>query len=207
MSNKEKYKKYITSKEWKEKKEKLFDLRGKECEQCGYTHRLHVHHLTYENLGYEKMDDLQILCYQCHMSKHDKYFEKFVLKIPPLKKGEIRLTADLLAKLRTEKGGITKHVYTLFGYKGIPKKKGWFKSKINTAINESKYNKAVEAIRNWEEERVEIQKSKKPVNENKKLKLMVANDLRSKGIKSINGKSVSYMDLITLKKLHQVYCS
>lgn len=78
------YKEYINSKEWKKKKQEVFNERGKECEQCGAQHYIHVHHLNYDNLGNENLEDLQILCYRCHMSKHDEYFNKFVLKKKPV---------------------------------------------------------------------------------------------------------------------------
>lgn len=71
------YNKYIKSKEWRDKRNELFTLKGKECEQCGSTHKINVHHISYDNLGNESLDDLQILCFQCHMSKHDEYFDKF----------------------------------------------------------------------------------------------------------------------------------
>lgn len=204
------YKKYITSKEWKEKKEKLFDLRGKECEQCGYKHKIHVHHLTYERLGDEKMKDLQILCFQCHMSKHDEHFEKLILKskTPPkgwrqLEPGEIRLTKEHLQNLRSKKGGITKHVFKLFGYKRVPKTKGWFKNQIGRPISEEKYKETIELIKKWDEGK----EVKKPKPENKALKYSICNDLRKVGVNTINGKSISYLNLSLLQPLHKAYCS
>lgn len=83
---KKEYVEYIKSPAWKKKRQELFDLRGECCEQCGFEYYLHVHHLTYENFGNEKMEDLKILCYHCHMSKHDKYFDKYVKKKPKKKK-------------------------------------------------------------------------------------------------------------------------
>lgn len=85
-----KYKEYIKSKEWKKRRKKIFEKRGRECEQCGFGYYLHVHHKTYDNLGNEKDDDLQILCYRCHMSKHEKYFKKYVLKKKKLKKRRVK---------------------------------------------------------------------------------------------------------------------
>ena len=213
MSNKVIYKQYISSKKWKEKKEEVFKLRGKECEQFGYKHRIHVHHLSYENLGDEKMEDLQILCYQCHMSKHEKFFEKLVLKgnapkkYLPLKEGQIRLTEDLMHNLRTSKGGLTKHVYRLFGYKGIPKNKGWFRSRLGTGISEKEYYEAIKNIREWEEGRDVKKPLSKKNTKNKTLKHSICNDLRKSGINTINGMSISYIELPQLVKLHQVYCS
>jgi len=47
-------------------------MRAKEkCEQCGSTHRLQIHHRTYERWpGLEKPADLELLCFQCHRKTH-----------------------------------------------------------------------------------------------------------------------------------------
>ena len=40
-----------------------------ECQRCGWNHRrteIEVHHLTYENLGSEKENDLIVVCKRCH---------------------------------------------------------------------------------------------------------------------------------------------
>ena len=36
------------------------------CTSCGSTDNVVVHHLTYENAGHEKMEDLTTLCSACH---------------------------------------------------------------------------------------------------------------------------------------------
>jgi hypothetical protein len=46
-----------------------------ECEACGNSNAiLHVHHLTYEHHGLEHLhlDDLIVLCEQCHNDAHSK---------------------------------------------------------------------------------------------------------------------------------------
>lgn len=83
------YFEYIRSDTFKEKKEILFNHRGKICEKCGcgeYEERdvevlkwgkyrtvtkicktvFNVHHLNYYNVCNEGFDDLQILCADCH---------------------------------------------------------------------------------------------------------------------------------------------
>lgn len=79
------YQKYLKSSKWKKKRQELFDLKGEACEQCGFEYYLHVHHLNYENFGDEKLEDLQILCHRCHLSKHDEYFDKFIKEEPVVK--------------------------------------------------------------------------------------------------------------------------
>lgn len=37
---------------------------------CGETEGLHLHHLTYERLGAERLDDLTPLCPNCHAMVH-----------------------------------------------------------------------------------------------------------------------------------------
>jgi hypothetical protein len=37
---------------------------------CKVTHRLHVHHTTYKNLGNEQLNELLVLCGECHRQVH-----------------------------------------------------------------------------------------------------------------------------------------
>lgn len=68
---KDKYLEYLKSKEWKAIRVKLFQLRGRKCEECDATRFLQIHHKTYIRLYHEKMDDLQILCRECHKAEHN----------------------------------------------------------------------------------------------------------------------------------------
>jgi hypothetical protein len=65
------YPAYLKSKEWKAKADALKKATGGLCQQCGEGGRLHVHHLTYENIGDEKPGDLIVLCKKCHNNKHN----------------------------------------------------------------------------------------------------------------------------------------
>jgi hypothetical protein len=40
------------------------------CEQCGQEPMRHTHHLTYERLFHERLDDLLGLCELCHACSH-----------------------------------------------------------------------------------------------------------------------------------------
>ena len=71
MSKKD-YNKYLRSPEWKAKKLLVLERDNYKCQQCGYTNNLHVHHLTYENVTNEQLDDLVTLCKRCHRSEHKK---------------------------------------------------------------------------------------------------------------------------------------
>ncbi len=65
------YRKYMQSKAWKEKRQaKLDACSGKcECEGGCIREATQVHHLHYDSLGNEGLDDLQALCPKCHMQK------------------------------------------------------------------------------------------------------------------------------------------
>lgn len=61
------YRDYLKSEKWKRKREAVFKHYGKRCYACKTAPRiLHVHHLTYERLGRERMADLIPLCVPCH---------------------------------------------------------------------------------------------------------------------------------------------
>ena len=72
--NKKEYHKYLRSKEWATIKADLIQTRGNKCERCGsvrkYLRYLHIHHLTYDNIGNEEPEDLEILCAPCHRKEH-----------------------------------------------------------------------------------------------------------------------------------------
>ena len=61
------YKSYINSKAWEEKARRIRRRDGYRCQICGADDLpLEVHHLTYDNLGYEDDDDLITVCHSCH---------------------------------------------------------------------------------------------------------------------------------------------
>lgn len=67
------YHEYIQSKEWKAKAKAAKHRANYHCEQCGALkpeHLLHAHHLTYKRLGYERKEDLRVLCNECHAEEH-----------------------------------------------------------------------------------------------------------------------------------------
>lgn len=72
------YRRYLFSEKWKQKRQLVFDRARKNantdnkfgiCERCGYKpwkKCLQVHHLTYEHLFDEPLEDLILLCPKCH---------------------------------------------------------------------------------------------------------------------------------------------
>ncbi|TXH16947.1 MAG: hypothetical protein E6R03_04690 [Hyphomicrobiaceae bacterium] len=66
------YRNYIRSEEWREFREIALDHHGRRCGRCGHKKRLQVHHLHYENLGDESVDDVTILCFWCHEAEESR---------------------------------------------------------------------------------------------------------------------------------------
>jgi hypothetical protein len=66
---KQEYDEYINSAAWDRKRKEKMRQVGDCCEICGvskYTKKLQVHHLTYKHFKNERMDELQVLCPECH---------------------------------------------------------------------------------------------------------------------------------------------
>ena len=70
------YKEYIKSAAWYQKRLARLKKDKYTCQKCGDTEFLEVHHLTYDNLGDEPMEDLVCLCRACHQKVHDIYGRK-----------------------------------------------------------------------------------------------------------------------------------
>ena len=70
--DKVKYHTYIKSDEWKEKRKKTLERDDYQCQRCGTGMNLVVHHITYDRLGKEDLDDLITLCKKCHEEIHGK---------------------------------------------------------------------------------------------------------------------------------------
>lgn len=59
------YKIVLASKRWKDLRLRIISER-KQCQRCGSTSDLELHHLTYERLGIEQDTDLELVCKPCH---------------------------------------------------------------------------------------------------------------------------------------------
>jgi hypothetical protein len=75
------YHDYLQSDGWKARVQQMLAKADYQCTgkvyhpqhvavRCNNTHRLQVHHRTYERLGQEREDDLQVLCERCHLLAH-----------------------------------------------------------------------------------------------------------------------------------------
>lgn len=68
--DREKYLSYLRSAEWQSKRSQVIARDGC-CQSCGRKKaKMHVHHLTYDRLYNELLEDLQLLCEACHVELH-----------------------------------------------------------------------------------------------------------------------------------------
>jgi len=67
-----KYQLYLTSSEWRNKRELAFQRDNNICQDCKVKPSEEVHHLTYNNLFHEPLEDLKSLCKPCHKAAHRK---------------------------------------------------------------------------------------------------------------------------------------
>jgi len=51
---------------WQNLRHRLFVVAAHRCQRCGAHGPLEAHHLHYDTLGFEELDDLQALCRKCH---------------------------------------------------------------------------------------------------------------------------------------------
>jgi hypothetical protein len=65
------YEDYLKTPHWLVTRSEALMRAGFQCRRC-YAEgvRLDVHHISYERLGRESMDDLIVLCGQCHAAAH-----------------------------------------------------------------------------------------------------------------------------------------
>lgn len=63
---------YLRSLHWRSVRAQKIKETGGKCERCGVGGSLDIHHLSYKNLGHERMSDLQALCRKCHKKRHKK---------------------------------------------------------------------------------------------------------------------------------------
>lgn len=79
-----KYKKYLLSIEWQNKREEILNINWYKCQRCSSTNNLHIHHWTYKRLYKENISDLFCLCSKCHTKLHSLYWFKNLLNTTKL---------------------------------------------------------------------------------------------------------------------------
>jgi 5-methylcytosine-specific restriction endonuclease McrA len=85
----QRYQAYLLSPAWAAKRQKKLRQVGRKCQYCGRNGkqgvRLQCHHKTYANLFNEPMEDLEIVCTDCHpkadrVRRRNQAIETFGLK-------------------------------------------------------------------------------------------------------------------------------
>lgn len=64
------YLSYLNSSEWKTRRNHKLRSVNYRCEKCSSKRDLEVHHLSYEHVGHESDNELQVLCSTCHRNDH-----------------------------------------------------------------------------------------------------------------------------------------
>lgn len=64
------YQAYLQSYEWQKLREAALEHHGRECQICGGHHDLQVHHVSYNDGTLAKVEDLAVLCRDCHNKLH-----------------------------------------------------------------------------------------------------------------------------------------
>lgn len=71
---KKRHNKELASKQWKKKREEVFERYGKQCVECGRSDNIQVHHLVYRkgrHIWEYDVDELIPLCKKCHQKVHE----------------------------------------------------------------------------------------------------------------------------------------
>lgn len=66
----DKYQNYLSTDDWKSLRRQVLERDNYKCHVCGTTAN-RVHHLTYQNIYNEDLDDLVGVCAGCHQAIHD----------------------------------------------------------------------------------------------------------------------------------------
>jgi hypothetical protein len=100
-----KYDEYLQSDEWKAKRKQKLEAVNYQCEKCGTAKNIEVHHLNYDRLGFEKLEDLVVLCKTHHTTVHENDLKKkepsfwFFLLLALLMVASLVLIAFVLATI------------------------------------------------------------------------------------------------------------
>src|ERR1051325_9849771 len=64
------YRAYLNTSDWCRRRNRALKAAFYRCQQCNSKRDLQVHHKTYERLGAEWDQDLEVLCRDCHEGHH-----------------------------------------------------------------------------------------------------------------------------------------
>ena len=66
------YEEYLKTGHWKFVRSRAVEYADKSCQLCKSKLHINVHHNTYERRGCESLNDLIVLCRECHSKFHDQ---------------------------------------------------------------------------------------------------------------------------------------
>lgn len=72
------YEKYLLTSWWRVRRNRALKDGGYKCVACGCRRDLQVHHLSYDRLGDEQPEDLEIRCRGCHLGEHAAEVQSYV---------------------------------------------------------------------------------------------------------------------------------
>lgn len=64
------YQVHLDSYGWRTTRKRVLRRDNYRCADCGRPHELNIHHLNYDRLGRERLEDLTTLCKRCHRDAH-----------------------------------------------------------------------------------------------------------------------------------------
>lgn len=100
------YDDYLTSQQWRIRRQALFDRRGRACEVCGKKKPIEVHHLTYARIFHEDDADLLVLCYYHHCAAEECVRKGLLTRTGPIQLLRSR-TIELLSQYGKRTDGHT----------------------------------------------------------------------------------------------------
>lgn len=62
----ESYDSYLSSREWKRKRNAALERSGHQCQECGKRSDLEVRHVSLRRLGIERAEDMMVMCDDCY---------------------------------------------------------------------------------------------------------------------------------------------
>jgi hypothetical protein len=99
------YEDYLQTAHWRVRRNQALKLARYHCSRCQVTRDLQVHHTSYERLGEEWDDDLEVLCRGCHLGHHVVEVEHslgvyFKIVEDVLKAERFTMVADLIEAVK-----------------------------------------------------------------------------------------------------------
>jgi len=108
------YSDYLKTEHWQEVRQRALKIGKHKCALCSSTEKLNVHHNTYENFGNEQIEDLTVLCHNCHSKYHNK--ENYTENNIDINRKNIIPTEYLMNISRNALNDKMEELNKLFGY-------------------------------------------------------------------------------------------